>query len=33
MSDINRDSFSRLFLFSTTDEWLEGREEPNAQFC
>lgn len=31
MSDINRDWFSRLFLFSTTDEWLEGREEPNAQ--
>lgn len=31
MSDISRDWFSRLFLFSSTDEWLEGREEPNAQ--
>lgn len=31
MSDINRDWFSSLFLFSATGEWLEGREEPNAQ--
>lgn len=31
MSDINRDWFSRLLLFSTTEEWFEGREEPDAQ--
>lgn len=30
MTDINRDWFSRPFLFSTTDEWLERKEEPNA---